>query len=183
MAYSIDSRTIQPGDIFIPIKGENFDGHDFIEEALRRGAAQVLDVDLGQFAKEQRSKLQIPIIAVTGSSGKTTAKELLATVLGQRFKVLKSAKNFNNEIGVPLTLLQIEPEHELAIIELGMRGQGEIAYLADIVQPTHVLITNIGYSHIERLGSQQAIAEAKAEVISSGQRVFLNSADSYYQFS
>ena len=181
MPYSIDSRTVKPGDIFIPVKGEKFDGHDFIEQVKQKGAT-VLDVDLGEFAREHRRKFNIPVIAVTGSAGKTTTKDMLASVLSQKFNVLKSAENQNNEIGVPLTLLKIEPQHEIAIIEMGMRGLGQIEYLAKLTEPTHAVITNIGFTHIELLKTREAIATAKSEVIAKGVTVFLNRRDDYFDF-
>lgn len=181
MAYSIDSRTIQPGDIFIPVKGEKFDGHDFIEQVKAKGAT-VLDVDLGKFAHEHRRKFNIPIIAVTGSAGKTTTKDMLAAVLAQKYNLVKSAENQNNEIGVPLTLLKIEPQHELAIIEMAMRGLGQIEYLAQLTEPTHAVITNIGFTHIELLKTREAIATAKSEVINKNVTVFLNRRDDYFDF-
>lgn len=181
MAYSIDSRTVQPGDIFIPVKGEKFDGHDFIEQVKAKGAT-VLDVDLGEFSREHRRKFNIPVIAVTGSAGKTTTKDMLAAVLGQKFNVVKSAENQNNEIGVPLTLLKIEPQHEIAIVEMAMRGSGQIEYLARLTEPTHAIITNIGFSHLELLKTREAIATAKSEVIDKGVTVFLNRRDDYFDF-
>ncbi len=182
MSYSIDTRTLKPGDIFIPVKGPNFDGHDFIDEAKRKGASKIIDVNLGEFAREHRSNFNIPLIAVTGSAGKTTVKDMLAAVLGQKFKLIKSEENQNNEIGVPLTLLKIEPQHEMAIVEMAMRGLGQIEYLAKIAEPTHAVITNIGYTHIELLQTREAIALAKSEVIRKGMKVFLNKQDDYYDY-
>ena len=182
MVYSIDTRTLQPGDIFIPFKGPNFDGHDFIEEAKRKGASQILDVDLGTFAREHRRKFNIPVIAITGSAGKTTTKDMLAAVLSQKYTVLKSAENQNNEVGVPLTLLKIEPQHEIAIIEMAMRGLGQIDYLAGLTEPTHAVITNIGFTHIELLKTREAIATAKSEVMKKDITIFLNRRDDYFDF-
>lgn len=163
MKYSIDTRTINPGDIFIPIKGPNFDGNDFIEEALKKDASQILKVDLTEFAENYRKNLNIPIIAITGSSGKTTTKDLLYSILSQKYKVNKTHENFNNEIGVPLTLINTD-NADLAIIEMGMRGLNEIKHLTSIVLPSHCVITNIGYTHLERLGTQPNIALAKSEI-------------------
>ncbi|MDR2429228.1 MAG: UDP-N-acetylmuramoyl-tripeptide--D-alanyl-D-alanine ligase, partial [Candidatus Margulisbacteria bacterium] len=173
---------LRPGDIFIPVKGARFDGHDFIAEARRKGASQILDVDLGQFAAAHRLKHNIPVIAITGSSGKTTTKDLLAAALGQKFNLIKSAENQNNEIGVPLTLLKIEKRTELAVVEMAMRGAGQIEYLAKIAQPTHAVITNIGWTHVELLGSRDNIAQAKAEVIQPDMTIFLNENDDYYVY-
>ncbi|GBR76553.1 UDP-N-acetylmuramoyl-tripeptide--D-alanyl-D-alanine ligase, partial [Candidatus Termititenax persephonae] len=142
MAYSIDTRTLRPGDIYIPVRGRRFDGHDFIDEARRKGASQILDVDLAEYAAARRQKYHIPLLAITGSSGKTTTKDMLAAVLRQKYRLSQSAENQNNEIGVPLTLLKIEEQTELAIVEMAMRGKGQIAALAKIARPTHAIITN-----------------------------------------
>lgn len=182
MAYSIDTRTIKPGDIYIPVKGPNFDGHAFIDEAKKKGASAVLEVDLGTFASEHRKKFNIPIIAVTGSSGKTTVKDMLAAVLSKKFKVLKTEQNQNNEVGVPLTLLKLDDTYEVAVVEMAMRGRGEIEYLAHLAQPTHAVITNIGFAHIGILHTRESIALAKSEVFIKGIQVYLNGNDEYYQF-
>ncbi|MEK7298413.1 MAG: UDP-N-acetylmuramoyl-tripeptide--D-alanyl-D-alanine ligase [Candidatus Margulisiibacteriota bacterium] len=187
MRVVIDTRELQPGDIFIPVKGERFDGHEFIEEALRKGAQKVLDVDIGDYAKSYRRKLTCQVIAVTGSAGKTTVKDLLASVLSQRYKVVATKGNYNNEIGLPLTVLQADADTDILIVELGMRGAGQIRYLARICRPTHVVITGVGYSHIEILKSQHAIAMAKSEVFLSPldwehqpRMAFLNHETPYY---
>jgi UDP-N-acetylmuramoyl-tripeptide--D-alanyl-D-alanine ligase len=186
---STDSRCIQPGHLFVALRGERFDGHEFVEAAIRQGAiAAVVErsfqsnsalnlmelplllVDdtlqayqaIGQWWREQ---FQIPVIAVTGSVGKTTTKELIAAVLATQGRVLKTQANYNNEIGVPKTLLDLRPEHDYAVIEMGMRGTGEIALLTQIAKPDVAVITNVGTAHIGRLGSEQAIAEAKCELL------------------
>ena len=154
--YSIDSRTLQPGELFFAVKGERMDGHDFVDQALEKGAvAAIIRKDqLARYADKDRlvvvddtlSALQTlasavrrlwgkPLIGVTGSTGKTTTKESIAHVLSTRFRVLKSEGNFNNHFGLPLMLLKIEPEHDLAVIEMGMSHAGEIAALALIAQP------------------------------------------------
>lgn len=163
MNYSIDTRTLKLGDIFIPIKGPNFDGHQFIKEALNKGASQVLDVDLTEFAKKYRKKMNIPVIAITGSSGKTTTKDLLHSILSIKYKVHKTHENYNNEIGAPLTLINTN-DADITVIEMGMRGLKEIEHLTSIICPTHAVITNIGYSHLENLGTQPNIALAKTEI-------------------
>ncbi len=163
MKVCIDTRKIEPGDYFIPIKGAHYDGHDFTHEAIQKGG-RVLDVDLTSYAKRYRKKLTCPIIAITGSAGKTTTKDLLASILSQKFKVAKTHENENNEIGVPLTLLQTEFDDDVLIVEMGMRHAGEIRALTSIVRPTHVIITCIGLSHIELLGSQKKIAQVKSEI-------------------
>lgn len=186
MKVSIDTRTIQPGDYFIPIQGPHFDGRAFIPEALKKGA-HILDVDLTRYATQYRKKLHCPVIAITGSAGKTTAKDLISSVLGQLFTVVKTLENQNNEVGVPLTLLRADYETEAVVTELGMRHRGEIGHLASIVRPTHVVITNIGKSHIELLKTQRNIALAKGEIFKPALKwetqpryAFLNYESPYY---
>jgi len=184
---STDSRTVRAGEIFVALQGERFDGHDFVGDAVKRGATAAivskpnLGIDaaagialiqvpdtleaMGRIAAAHRSLFSIPVVAVTGSVGKTTTKDMTAHILSQRFEVLKTEENYNNEIGVPLTALQLEPSHQAAVFEIAMRGPGEIAYLARIVRPTIGVVTNVGVTHIERLGSAQAIAAAKAELL------------------
>jgi len=165
---STDTRTVQPGDLFIPIKGPNFDGHKFIPEAIKKGAA-VLEVKNGlkalqDLAAYHRSKFSIPIIGVTGSVGKTTTKDMIAAILSQEMPTLKNEENYNNEIGVPLTLLQLKKKHKVAVIEMAMQGLGEIELLAKIVRPTISVVTNIGEAHLEHLKSKKNVAKAKAEI-------------------
>lgn len=182
----IDSRLVGAGDMYIPIIGERFDGHDFIEEAFKAGAVLAFtskEIDeasierclihvedtkiaLGKLAAYYRRLFDIPIIGVTGSVGKTSTKEMMASILEQGFNVHKTLGNFNNDIGLPLTVLGIDPSHEVAVIELGMNHFGEIDYLANILQPTIGMIVNIGVSHIEFLGSREGILKAKCEMIS-----------------
>jgi len=188
---STDTRTLQPGELFVAIRGERFDGHDFIEQALARGAAgalverslpgthrhtmqdgawAIIEVTdalyaLGQLARQHRRRFRIPIIGITGSAGKTTTKEMTAAILAQDRRVLKSPGNFNNEIGLPLTLCALESDHRAAVLEFGMRGRGQIGYLTALAQPTVGVITNIGLTHLELLGSPQEIALAKAELL------------------
>ena len=163
MKVSIDTRTLEPGDVFIPVKGPHFDGRQFIPDALQKGA-RILDVDLTNFAKKYRKKLLCPVIAITGSAGKTTIKDLASSVLSQQFNAVKTLENQNNEVGVPLTILRADFETQVLVSELGMRHRGEIGHLASILRPTHVVITNIGKTHIELLGTQRNIALAKAEI-------------------
>lgn len=179
-----DTRQIRPGEIFLALVGEKFDGHDFVATAIERGAiALIVNREIPSTAIPQfivrdtlqayqqiahwwRNRFEIPIIAITGSVGKTSTKELIAAVLGTR-KVLKTQKNYNNEIGVPKTLLEITEEHDYAVIEMAMRGRGEIALLTQIAQPTIGVITNVGTAHIGRLGSEKAIAQAKCELLAT----------------
>jgi UDP-N-acetylmuramoyl-tripeptide--D-alanyl-D-alanine ligase len=181
-----DSRTIESGQAFLALKGDNFNGHDFIDMAIEKGAAalivdQPVSVNSSrniplflvqntletyqQLAHWWRNQFDIPVIAITGSVGKTTTKELIASVLATQGTVHKTLANYNNEIGVPKTLLELDENHDSAVIEMGMRGRGEIALLAQITRPTIAVITNVGTAHIGRLGSEAAIAEAKCELL------------------
>jgi len=186
--YSIDSRTVRPGELFVAIKGERFDGHDFVEQALGAGAVAAV-IQKGHAARfAERGKLLLvsdtlaalqclgagvrriwgrPVIAVTGSAGKTTTKEAIAHVLASRFRVLKSEGNLNNHFGLPLQLLRLEPEHELAVMELGMSHAGEITALAKLAQPNAGVVTNVGPVHLEFFNSVGDIARAKYELIES----------------
>jgi len=202
-AYSIDSRTIQSGELFFAVKGERMDGHDFVQQALEKGAvaAVVRRDELARYAVKTRLlavadtlvALQTlgaavrrlwakPLIGVTGSTGKTTTKEAIAHVLSSRFRVLKSEGNFNNHFGLPLMLLKIEPEHEAAVIEMGMSHRGEIAALAKIAQPEIGVVTNVAPVHLEFFTSVAEIARAKYELIESlpaGGTAILNADDEY----
>ncbi len=181
---STDSRTISAGNLFIPIIGEKFDGHDFIGQAFERGAAacltsrknvpavsgtviQVADTlkALGDLASFHRKRFNIPIVGITGSVGKTSTKDMVAAVLSQQYRVLKTEGNFNNEIGLPLTILNMDESHQCGVIEMGMSGFGEISRLSRISLPDIAIITNIGLSHIEKLGSRQNILKAKMEIL------------------
>ena len=182
---STDSRSIPNRALFVPLVGERFDGHDYLDAALERGAAgcltarkpafllpdkfyiQVSDTleALKTLAAWYRAKFDIPMVQVTGSAGKTTTKEMIAAVLGQRFSTLKTQANFNNAIGTPMTLLNLSPEHQAAVIETGMNHFGEIRYLGEMVRPTVAVITNVGDAHIENLGgTRQGILQAKCEI-------------------
>ncbi len=186
---STDSRTVREGDLFVALEGERFDGHDFVSEALRRGA-QAAVVDQGwldaqkrravrgrpligvpdtlealqNLARYHRRRMGIPLLGITGSNGKTTTKEMTASVLGTRFRVLKSEASFNNHIGVPLTLLRLRRAHEVAVLELGMNHPGEIAELCEVAAPTAGIITNVGPVHLEFLGDLEGVARAKGEL-------------------
>ena len=182
MNICIDTRKVQKGDFFVALIGEKFDAHDFIEKAYELGAALVLSekelsngkpyiivtntlLALQDIAKFYKSKFNIPFIAVTGSSGKTTTKDLIATVLSEKYNVLKTEGNFNNGIGLPLTIFNLNSSHQAAVIEMGMSSIGEIKLLADIVQPQIAVISNVGTAHIEKLGSRENILKAKLEVL------------------
>ena len=195
-----DSRNIHPGALFIPLQGERFDGHAFINDALEAGAAGCLlsrerssylsgkfyikvantQRALRDLARWYKSRFDIPFIGITGSVGKTTTKDMVAAVLGERYKVLKTEGNFNNEVGLPLTLLRLNQTHEICVLEMGMNHFGEIEYLSAIVEPDAAVITNIGDSHIENLGSRENILKAKCEIFSHmkpGGLVVLNGDD------
>jgi len=181
-AISTDTRNIVPGSLFFALKGDRFNGNAFAAEALDRGAAYaVIDEEayrgddrfllvpdvltaLQDLAKYHRAQLQIPIIGITGTNGKTTTKELIHAVLSQRFKTYATRGNLNNHIGVPLTLLCVDRQTEIAVIEMGANHTGEIAYLCEIAQPTHGLITNVGKAHLEGFGSFEGVKQAKGEL-------------------
>jgi len=186
--YSIDSRAVGPGQLFFAVKGERLDGHDFVEQALEKGAvaAVVRKDQLGRYARKTQllavedtlAALQTlatavrklwgkPLIAVTGSAGKTTTKEAIAHVLSARFRVLKSEGNFNNHFGLPLMLLKLEPEYDVAVIEMGMSHAGEIRALSKIAQPEIGVVTNVAPVHLEFFDSVAGIARAKYELIES----------------
>lgn len=177
-----DSRNIVKNQLFVAIKGERFDGNTFAQEAVKKGAAAVLisndnlnvspaivvndtRLALGKLAQYWRQKFDLPLVAVTGSNGKTTVKEMIAAILvAARGNVLATKGNLNNDIGMPLTLLKIREEHTVAVIEMGMNHEGEIRYLTNIAQPNIALINNAGTAHIGELGSREAIARAKGEI-------------------
>ena len=190
----IDSRQASCGSLFAAFNGESADGHDFLESALaagarialisdtarleelmalaqQRGAALILVADmltaLSDLARANRARLRIPVIGITGSSGKTSTKELLASALSQSLRVVATWANHNNELGVPLTILRAGEDTQALIVEMGMRAAGEIAHLAQLAAPTIGIITSIGLSHIETLGSPAAIAAAKAELLAA----------------
>ncbi|MDJ1173690.1 UDP-N-acetylmuramoyl-tripeptide--D-alanyl-D-alanine ligase [Roseofilum capinflatum] len=185
---STDTRSLTSGSAFVALRGESFDGHEFVDQAIAKGAiASIVDTPVPHpglqlqvqdtLAAYQtlgswwRGQFQIPVIAVTGSCGKTTTKELIATVLaylqGSNFtaNILKTQQNFNNEIGVPKTLLELSDTHNYGVLEMAMRGRGQIALLSELARPTIGVIVNVGTAHIGLLGSEQAIAEAKCELL------------------
>lgn len=179
-----DSRNVRAGSLFIAIRGENFDGHDFMKQALESGAVAVLSeevpenpnwsviqvhrcivamAELGRFCLKQ---FPVKVVAITGSVGKTSCKELVASVLSEKFVVLKTEGNLNTETGLPITLYNLEQEHEVVVLEMGMQGLGEITHLTQIAPPDYAAVTNVLGVHLERLGSIQAIAQAKSELFS-----------------
>ncbi|ORU01353.1 UDP-N-acetylmuramoylalanyl-D-glutamyl-2,6- diaminopimelate--D-alanyl-D-alanine ligase [Anaerovibrio sp. JC8] len=200
-----DTRKIQPGCLFVALKGERFNGETFAEEALKLGANGVLvsneyqlpKAELGgtviqaasdtqtayqQLAHFWRMKFDIPVVCITGSNGKTTTKDLTASVLSAKFPVLKTQANYNNEVGLPMTLLNMNESHKAAVVEIGMRGLGQIKALAPIAAPTIGIVTNVGETHMELLGSMENIAKAKAELVEAiptGGTVILNNDNKY----
>lgn len=161
--YSIDSRTIQKNQFFIPIKGENFDGHDFIQDVLQKGG-KIVDLNLAELAIQTREKIKATVIGVTGSCGKTTFKDMLHHVLSSKFKIYSTFENQNNEIGAPLTLLNAPKDTEIIIVEMGLRNRGDLLYLSNIIRPELVIITNIAPTHLELLDSIKNVAKGKAEI-------------------
>jgi UDP-N-acetylmuramoyl-tripeptide--D-alanyl-D-alanine ligase len=193
---SIDSRTISEDELFFALKGERFDGHDFLEDALMKGTGAVVDSkrpkipegkaviyvkdtldalqDLAHFLRKRR---EVPVIAITGSNGKTTTKEMAYAILSQRFKVLKNEGNLNNHIGLPLTLTRITHDDEVVVLEMGMNAMGEIKRLCEIAAPTHGVITNISSAHVGELGGLENIREAKLEILDGLSVTVLNADD------
>lgn len=182
-SVSRDSRDIGENCLYVPLKGEKFDGHDFIEMACAEGAVAVLTekeyenypvpailvkdtrIALGDIARYYRKSLEgLKVVAITGSVGKTTTKDIIASVLSKKFKTVKTQGNYNNDIGVPLTIFDIEEDTEIAVIEMGMNHFDEIDYLSSIALPDIGVITNVGVSHIENLGSRKGILQAKCEI-------------------
>jgi UDP-N-acetylmuramoyl-tripeptide--D-alanyl-D-alanine ligase len=200
---STDSRTIKPGELFVALRGENFEGHDFIEAGAKAGATGAL-VDLNwagnvpnnfallratdtlqayqTLAANYRRSLALKVLAITGSNGKTSTKDFAASVLARRFRVTKTEGNFNNHVGLPRTILEATSEDEVAVWEIGMNHPGEIAALSKIAAPDAAIITNIGVAHIEFMGSREAIAAEKgalAETIEAQGTVILNADDPF----
>lgn len=198
-AVSTDSRKITPGALFVPIKGENTDAHDFITATFAAGAAATLTQEHGkmddthawiavpdtqkalqQTAAAYRKKFHIPFVGVTGSVGKTTTKEMIALALSAGLNVMKTEGNFNSQVGLPLTMFRLSPEHQAAVIEMGMSDFGEMSRLARIAAPDYAVMTNIGISHIQQLKTQQNILKEKLHIIDGfhrGSVLFLNGDD------
>ena len=178
VSISTDTRTIKPGDFYLPLKGVSFDGEKFIDEALKKGAVgafctgdngtlrveDTLEAYL-KLANWRRNRLNLKVVAITGSSGKTTTKELVASVLGEKFKVFKTPLNHNNEVGLCQTIFSAPDDTEVLILEMGMRGLGDIELLSKYSEPDITIITNVGTAHIGRLGSRENIAKAKCEIV------------------
>lgn len=195
---SIDSRTIKEGELFIALKGQRFDGHDFLMDAMKKGTGAMVSIPppvpikgktiiyvnntlkgLHSMASYRRKKVNIPVIAVTGTNGKTTTKELIASALGVSFKVLKSSGNLNNQIGLPLNLINITDEHEFAVLEMGASLKGDIKDLCDIAQPDYGVLTNIGQAHLDGFGSLNIIRDTKLELLDAVGVLIANADDRF----
>src|ERR1041384_583895 len=200
---STDSRTLKPGELFVALRGENFDGHNFVESAAKTGAAGAI-VDSNwkgktpdsfalirakdtlqayqQVAANYRKSLKLKVVAITGSNGKTSTKDFTASVLSRRFRVTKTEGNFNNHVGLPRTILEATSRDEVAVWEIGMNHPGEIAALSKIAAPDAAIITNVGVAHIEFMGSREAIADEKgalAEAVGANGWGVLNGDDPF----
>jgi UDP-N-acetylmuramoyl-tripeptide--D-alanyl-D-alanine ligase len=204
---SSDTRSVEEGMVFVALRGQKFDGHDFVTDAVARGASAVIvDVEgtgrvpphipslvvdnttvaLAQLARRYRDKFDIPVLAVGGSNGKTTTKDMIAQVLGKRYTVLATQGNLNNQIGVPQTLFKLGRTHDIAVIEVGTNHPGELQVLCRTVRPTHVLLTNIGHEHLEFFGSLEGVAEEETMLWRWAENagrptVFINADDSVIQ--
>ncbi len=195
---TVDSRLVQEGCLFVAVPGERVDGHCFIPKVYEKGALcavsqQKLSDPAGPYllvdntlqalkdaAEAFRKTLSIPVVGITGSVGKTSTKEMIASVLSQKYQVLKTPGNFNNEIGVPLTIFMIDECHEAAVLEMGMNHFGEMHRLSRMVRPTHCVFTNIGVAHLEYLGSREGILKAKTEMLdyaAENAGIFINGDD------
>lgn len=198
--FSTDSRSLQPGELFIPLRGEHFDGHDFLAQSAQHGAAACLSEEmvggltipvikvedtlkaLGDLAAAVRNSFSGPVIGITGTTGKTTTKEMLASILMRTGDGLKSAGNYNNMVGVPLTLFGLQENHQWAVVEMGMSERGEIARLTEIAAPQIGVITNIGRAHLDSLSGIDAVARAKGELFANlppGGTALVNADDPY----
>jgi UDP-N-acetylmuramoyl-tripeptide--D-alanyl-D-alanine ligase len=195
---STDSRTIGDGELFFAIRGDRFDGHDYLEKALMKGSGAVVDARPESLPKDRvvvcvhdtlkslqdlahfiRMKKDIPVIAVTGSNGKTTTKEMIHRILSRKFKVLKNEGNLNNHIGLPLSLMRLVPDDDAIVLEMGMNAAGEIRRLCEIAAPSHGVITNIGSAHMGMLGSYEAVRDAKLEIMEGLRVAIVNADDSF----
>ena len=183
-----DSRKVTPGSVFVALKGEHFDGNDFVEQARKDGAEYIISgenalAELQDLARAWRRELGLPILAITGTNGKTTTKELTAAVLSTRYRLHYTQGNYNNSLGVPLTLLQITRAHEMAIIEMGASHPGDIKELVEIAEPNYGLITNVGRAHLEGFGSFEGVQRTKAElydwIVAHNGTVFRNADNPY----
>lgn len=195
---SIDSRTIKEGELFVALKGARFDGHDFLGEALNRGSGAIVSVPpaapprgkaiihvantlgaLQNIAKYLRKKRGIPVVGITGSNGKSTTKEMTASVLGTRYKVLKNTGNLNNEVGLPLSLLSLTEDHGVAVLEMGASAPGDIKELCEVALPEYGVLTNIGPAHLEGFRSLEAVRATKLEMLDFVSTLAVNADDAF----
>lgn len=195
---SIDSRNIGNGELFVALRGERFDGHDFVLDALQNGSGALVSVPpaepgrhktiihvkntlkaLHDLARFRRLKRNIPVVCVTGTNGKTTSKELIASVLSQKHRVLKTTGNFNNHIGLPLCVANMQGDEEFAVLEMGSNARGDIRELCGIVQPDLAVVTNVGQAHLEGFGSLEAVRDTDLEVLEQVETVSVNSDDRF----
>lgn len=195
---STDSRTIREGQLFVALKGERFDGHDFLDEALKKGSGAIVSLPpisppsdkaviyvkdtlkaLGDVARHIRTRSGIPVVGITGTNGKTTTKEMAASVLGTRMKVLKNTGNLNNQVGLPLSLLSLSGEHEAAVLEMGASAPGDIRELCEVALPDYGVLTNVGMAHIEGFGDIDAVRRTKLELLESVKAAAVNADDSF----
>ena len=193
---SIDSRTSQDGEVFIALRGERFDGHDYLEDALSKGSGAVVDIrpdpvptgkviiyvhdtlrSLQDLAHFLRMKRNVPVVAVTGSNGKTTTKEMIYTIVSSKMKTLKNDGNLNNHIGLPLSITRLKGDEDVIVLEMGMNARGEIRRLCEIAVPSHGVITNVGTAHVGKLGSYEAVREAKLEILDGLSVAVINADD------
>ena len=188
LCVTTDSRKVTSGCVFVALKGEHFDGNDFVEQAKAQGAAYVICgenalEDLQDLARAWRRELNIPILAITGTNGKTTTKELTAAVLKTKYNLYYTQGNLNNQLGVPLTLLNITRAHEMAIVEMGASHPGDIKELVEIAEPNYGLITNVGRAHLQGFGSFEGVMRTKAELydwLKAHQGIIFRNADNTY---
>lgn len=195
---SIDTRSMKEGELYVALKGARFDGHDFVQDALNKGYGAivslppavppmgkvVIHVDntlaaLHAIARHVRTKLGIPVVGITGSNGKTTTKEMAASVLGVKYNVLKNTGNLNNQIGLPLSIMSLSAENEVAVLEMGASAPGDIAELCGIAHPDYGVLTNVGPAHIEGFKDMETIRKTKLEMLQSIEHLIVNADDSY----
>jgi UDP-N-acetylmuramoyl-tripeptide--D-alanyl-D-alanine ligase len=193
---SIDSRTSQDGELFIALRGERFDGHDYLEDALAKGSGAVVAMrpgpvpagkviihvrdtlrSLQDLAHFLRTKRDVPVVAVTGSNGKTTTKEMIYTIVSSKMKTLKNEGNLNNHIGLPLSITRLAGDEDVIVLEMGMNAPGEIRRLCEIAVPSHGVITNVGTAHVGKLGSYEAVRDAKLEILEGLSVAVINADD------
>lgn len=195
---SIDSRTIEQGELFIALKGTRFDGHDFLREALKKGSGAIVSIPPAELAKGKaiihvkntlralqriahylRTRRDVTVVGITGTNGKTTTKEMAASVLGTRYSVLKNTGNLNNQIGLPLSLLSLSDEHQVAVLEMGASAPGDIRELCEVASPDYGVITNIGHAHLEGFKALEAVRQTKLEILESVKAAIVNGDDAF----